>query len=152
MSLFEKLIKREPSNPKLRKALATAYRHRNEPEKELENLLALIGLQPNDVAAAKRAAEVAVEHNLVDKLLQNQSPKMTILAAHEVLRQQAVGEQAVKILKYALQMDSDNPDFKSYLDSIAPAGPPPPPPTRSSRLPFSRPSILFVRRDRCRPV
>ena len=124
--LFEKLVKREPGNPKLRRALATAYAHRGEFRQELDNLLVLNNIQPEDTTVAKRIAEVAVGENLLDPLLKSAGPKIIVLAAHEIIHRQGTGTLCEKVLEKALQILPDNQEIKAYLEALRPGAAVPP--------------------------
>lgn len=62
--VLESVAKREPANPQIQRALAAAYARRGEPVKQLEHLLALSRLQPDDEEVARQATELAKAHNL----------------------------------------------------------------------------------------
>ncbi len=115
VNLFELLIKREPDNPKLRKALATAYDHRGESDKALQHLLALTRLQPDDTASASKAAEIATQQNLVGRVLNEGTDKVIVLTARELIRANVEGPECRQLLEKALRASPGQTEIKDYL-------------------------------------
>ncbi len=120
VQLFEKLAKREPENILLRRALAHAYNRRGEPQQELEHLLAMAQVKPDEAGVAENAAGLAVQHGLLQTIAQRAQGRVLLLTAVEIVKNKATGPMCEQILKAALKENPNIQGLKDYL-KILPA-------------------------------
>ena len=116
--LFEKLVRREPENMLLRKALAHAYNRRGEPQRELEHLLALVNSKPDEPGITENAASLAVKHGLFQGLAERAPARLLAAVAVEIAKNRATGQYCEQILKVALKSNPNLPGVKEYLRAL----------------------------------
>jgi len=113
--LLELLVRREPDNAVMQGALARAYHKRGEQGKELEALLALGKLKPDDKKVSRRAAEIAVENDLLDSVLESGTAEILVATARELIDRKAEGPKCRQVLARALEREPDNKSIREFL-------------------------------------
>ncbi|MFZ5868367.1 MAG: protein kinase domain-containing protein [Thermodesulfobacteriota bacterium] len=149
--VLESVAKREPGNAQIQRALANAYAKRGEPARQLEHLLALSHLQPDDTEVTRQAAELAKAHNLTG-MLPNKGgrevrPSAPVKPAPTKAPGPARGEEQRVITELPGDTDwedLDRPDDKPTEGLTTPAAKPkpvPPPPPATKQEAPRQPSI-----------
>ena len=126
IGLYEKLIKVEPDNAVIRRALATAHENRKEYGKSLQHLLVLIRHKPDDDELCRRAAGMAVEQELLSQVLVEGGAALLIATALEIAERKIGGPVAQEIMEAALRERPDDTRILSHLKTLKPPAPPPP--------------------------
>ena len=126
IGLYEKLIKVEPDNAVIRRALATAHENRKEYGKSLQHLLVLIRHKPDDDELCRRAAGMAVEQELLSQVLVEGGAALLIATALEIAERKIGGPVAREIMEAALRERPDDTRILSHLKTLKPPAPPPP--------------------------
>ncbi len=124
--LFEKLIKYEPDNVVIRGALAAAHESRKEYGKSLQHLLMLIRQKPDDEELCRRAAGMAIDHDLLPKILEEGGAALLVAAALEVAESKTEGPVAREIVEAALKERPNDIRILSYLKTLKPSATPAP--------------------------
>ncbi len=124
--LYEKLIKVEPDNAVIRRALVTAHENRKEYGKSFQHLLVLIRQKPDDDELCRRAAGMAVDQELLPQVLEEGGAALLIATALEIAEQKTEGPVAREIMEAALRERPDDVRILSHLKTLKPSAPPPP--------------------------
>ncbi|HMK35264.1 MAG TPA: protein kinase [Desulfomonilaceae bacterium] len=118
VELFEKLINVEPNNVLIRSALVKAYEQRGEPLKQFAHLLALANLKPEDEETCEHVAKIAVENNLLDRIIAEGNPKLFAATGLAIVQAKMEGPEAKQILEIAAKQDPEESQAKEYLQSL----------------------------------
>lgn len=118
IALYRKLLKSDPDSSRLRRALAKAYKKREEPGHELEHVLALSNLEPDDDAAAERAANLAVEHSFLEHMVKAGRGKALVLTALGLAAKKSTGPYVRQVLEKALEVNPRESRIRDYLSRI----------------------------------
>ena len=117
LALLEKLTKYEPDSVVIRSALVKAYENRGNPEKLLQHLLHLIELQPGAPEPVERATSLALEHNLLEPVIERGGPSL-LLTAQRLVARKASDSRSLGLLEHALQEQPQQAEIANYLRSL----------------------------------
>lgn len=123
VAIFQKLLRHDPDNVLLQSALAKAYEARGDHRAAFDHLSILARLKPDDGEIAQRAALIAVEHDLLDDVVQKASGMLLQIAARELIKRNASGLDCRQVLAKAHRENPRDERLKSYLDTL-PTAPP----------------------------
>jgi tetratricopeptide (TPR) repeat protein len=118
VALLEKLGRTEPDNVVVRGALIKAYERRGDPEKCFEHLLLALQVQPNDRDLAGKAAAIAVQQNMLDRVLEHKSPSLLVATAHELVQSRAKLALTRQVLEQAVVAAPDQRVLHDYLSTL----------------------------------
>ncbi len=125
LALLEKLNKYDPDSVAVHSALVRAYETRKEPEKCLQHLLRLIELQPDAQELVEKAASFALNHSLLETVMDN-GGKLLVSTALEIVKRKASDPRSLALLERAAQ-EQPQPSIANYLNSLGRAVPEPKP-------------------------
>jgi len=156
VAIFEKLLRHDPDNVMLQSALAKAYESRGDYRRAFDSLTTLAKLKPDDREISQRAAALAVQHNLLDDVVQKAHGMLLQITARELIKRNAVSTDCREVLVKALQESPGDERLESYLDTLPtarPAGPralaqPAPGPIALELTDSSEPMIILTREER----
>jgi tetratricopeptide (TPR) repeat protein len=120
VSLFEKLVKVEPTNALIRGALVTAYEKRHEYDRFLTHALALVDLKKGDERVPDKIADIAVQHDLLGLIARSGTGKVLELTAMKLINKGAESPETRQVLERALAQDPQNTVIKNYLPTLKP--------------------------------
>ena len=140
IALLEKLARTEPENVVVRGALIKAYERRGDANKCLEHLLIALQLQPKDRDLAEKAAALAVEHDLLDRVIDHRSSSLVVATAQEIMKSRAKLTLARRVLERALAVAPDQRPLADYLRTLPPDKRGPSRPTSAVELPDQGPT------------
>lgn len=114
--IFEALIRHEPNNAVIRRALLEAYNKRNEPGKALKHVLELCRQRPGDREAAKRAAKLAVAGGHFDLVTQTGTDDVIELCAQELIGKRSTDPLALRVIAEAAKRNPKQKAYKQYAE------------------------------------
>lgn len=120
VALLEKLARTEPENVVVRGALIKAYERRGDPVKCFEHLMAAIRVQPKDRDLIQKAATMAVQHNLLDRVIENRSATLVVATAQELMKTQAKLTLTRQVVEQAVAAVPGQKPLADYLKSLPP--------------------------------
>jgi tetratricopeptide (TPR) repeat protein len=125
VALLEKLGRTEPDNVVVRGALIKAYERRGDPVKCFEHLLLALQTQPKDKDLVQKAATMAVQHNLLDRVIDHGSSTLVVATAQELMKTQAKLTLTRRLLEQAVAAVPGQRALADYLRTLPPdkAGP-----------------------------
>ena len=147
VALLEKLGRTEPDNVVVRGALIKAYERRGDAHKCFDHLLLALQLQPNDRDLTNKAATLAVQHNLLERVLDHKSKPLLVATAQELVRTRSTLALTRQTLEQALAVATDPKVFADYLRTL-PAEKRGPSRTTSGIVPPEKPPTTGVTQRR----
>ena len=120
VALFEKLSRIEPNNSPLRGALVHAYGRRGEYEKQMNHMLALILLKPEDKELLQKATDLAVKQNLLNRIAESGGNKILHLTALKLVKNKVDNPEARDILDKAARLNPGDSVIGNYLKDLKP--------------------------------
>ncbi|MCA1961517.1 MAG: protein kinase, partial [Desulfomonile sp.] len=159
VAIFEKLVRHDPENVLLQGALAKAYEGRGDYRRAFDTLVTLARLKPEDKEVPQRAAAIAVQHNLLDDVVQKAHGMLLQITARELIKRNVVSSDCRQVLAKALQESPGDERLKSYLDTLPTAraavprasAAPAPGPIALELTESSEPIIILTREEQPAP-
>ncbi len=118
VALLEKLGRTEPDNVVVRGALIKAYERRGDANKCFDHLLLALKVQPNDRDLITKAGSVAVQHNLLDRVLDQRFKPLLVATALELVKTKSTLALTRQTLEQASSLVTDQRVFADYLRTL----------------------------------
>ena len=101
VALMEKLVEYEPDNVAARRSLIEAYENRGDHKQCFKHLLYLAELKPDHQRLIDKTGSFAVEHGVLEPILEQGSGKLLVATALELVKRKAKDPLSLEIMEAA---------------------------------------------------
>jgi len=120
VDLMEKLVEYEPDNVAARRSLIEAYENRGDHKQCFKHLLYLAELKPDHQRLIDKTGSFAVEHGVLEPILEQGSGKLLVATALELVKRKAKDPLSLEIMEAARNEHAKIDEYLLTLKKTAP--------------------------------